>query len=105
MLAEEPARDFKFAGAFRPLGKIILKIAEQSRRRGITATDFFGRLMEARGRARGKPMPNAQLVREIMALVVAGHETTAGQLNWLWYRESVICIDYRSGSQLRYVGE
>jgi cytochrome P450 len=41
--------------------------------------------MEAPGRAHGQPMPDAQLVREIMTLVVAGHETTAGLLNWLWY--------------------
>jgi cytochrome P450 len=40
MLAEEPARDFKFAGVFRPLGRIILQIAEQRRRRGITARIF-----------------------------------------------------------------
>jgi cytochrome P450 len=85
ILAEEPARDFEFAEAFRPLGKIIRQIAEQRRRDGITAADFLSRLMEARDRAHGKPMSDAQLVREIMTLIVAGHETTAGLLNWLWY--------------------
>ena len=30
-------------------------------------------------------MPDAQLAREVMTLVVAGHETTAGLLNWMWY--------------------
>jgi cytochrome P450 len=30
-------------------------------------------------------MPDGQLVREIMTLIVAGHETTASTLNWTWY--------------------
>ena len=85
ILAEESARNFEFAGAFRPLGKIILEIAAQRRRDNIMATDFLGRLMRARDRERGQPMPDAQLVREVMTLVVAGHETTAGLLNWMWY--------------------
>ena len=30
-------------------------------------------------------MPDAQLAREVLNLVVAGHETTASLLNWMWY--------------------
>jgi cytochrome P450 len=30
-------------------------------------------------------MPEGQLAREVMTLIVAGHETTAGLLNWMWY--------------------
>ena len=30
-------------------------------------------------------MPDAQLAREILTLVIAGHETTASVLNWIWY--------------------
>ena len=41
--------------------------------------------MQARDRERGEPMPDAQLAREVMTLIVAGHETTAGLLNWMWY--------------------
>src|SRR5260370_15525685 len=77
ILAGESARDFEFATAFRPLGKIILQIAAQRRRDSSTATDLLGRLMQARDRERGEPMPDGQLVREIMTLIVAGHETTA----------------------------
>ncbi len=85
ILAGESARNFEFATAFRPLGKIILQIAAQRRRDSSTATDLLGRLMQARDRERGEPMPDGQLVREIMTLIVAGHETTAGLLNWMWY--------------------
>jgi cytochrome P450 len=85
ILAGESARDFEFAAAFRPLSKIIVEIAAQRRRDNTIAADFLGRLMEARDRERGEPMPDAQLAREVMTLVVAGHETTAGLLNWMWY--------------------
>jgi cytochrome P450 len=30
-------------------------------------------------------MPDAQLAREVMTLIVAGHETTSSLLNWMWY--------------------
>jgi cytochrome P450 len=45
---------------------------------------MLGLLMEARDRQR-RAMPDSQLVREIMTLIFAGHETTASTLNWTWY--------------------
>jgi cytochrome P450 len=85
ILAEESARNLEFAQVFSPLGKIILQIAARRRQCGTTATDILGRLMQARDREHEEPMPDAQLAKEVMTLVVAGHETTAGLLNWLWY--------------------
>lgn len=41
--------------------------------------------MEARDRESGQVMPERQLVSEVMTLIVAGHETTASTLNWVWY--------------------
>jgi cytochrome P450 len=85
ILAEVPARNVEFAQAFYPLGKFVLQIAAQRRRDNRIASDFLGKMMQARDRECGELMPDAQLVREIMTLVVAGHETTAGLLNWMWY--------------------
>jgi len=85
ILANEPARDLEFAQAFSPIGKTILQIAARRRQCDRTATDILGKLMQARDRERGEPMSDAQLAKEVMTLVVAGHETTAGLLNWLWY--------------------
>jgi cytochrome P450 len=85
IVAEETARDLGFAQVFRPLGKVIVEIAARRRRDGTPATDFLGIMMQSRHRERGEPMPDAQLAREAMTLIVAGHETTAGLLNWLWY--------------------
>ena len=41
--------------------------------------------MKARSRQDRQPMPDGQLVNEILTLIVAGHETTASTLNWTWY--------------------
>ncbi len=84
--AEEASRDLGFAGELVALRKLVLLIAEQRRREGrVSETDSLGMLMGARDRHGGEPMEDAQLAREIVNLVVAGHETTASLLNWMWY--------------------
>ena len=80
ILAKEAARNFEFAQTFRPLGKVILEIAARRRRDNIEAADFLGKRMQARDREHGEPMSDAQLSREVITLIVAGHETTAGLL-------------------------
>jgi cytochrome P450 len=84
-LAAEATRDFRFAEILGPLRKLVLDLRAQRRHKGGTYADTLGVLMEARDREHGKPMPEAQLAREIINLVVAGHETTASLLNWMWY--------------------
>jgi enediyne biosynthesis protein E7 len=85
VLSEEPARDLEFIEKFRSLGRVVTEIATQRRRQGLISRDFLGILMEARARDSGLPMPDRQLVNEVMTLIVAGHETTASTLNWTWY--------------------
>jgi len=85
IVSDEHARTMHFAESFRPLRKIVLEIALQRRARKVSGSDFLGMLMEARDEKTGQPMSDAQLVNEIVTLVVAGHETTASTLNWAWY--------------------
>jgi cytochrome P450 len=85
ILAEESARNLQFAQSFRPLSHLILDIAEQRRCRPKADTDIVGIMMGARDRHTGKAMSDSQLAKEVMTLIVAGHETTAGLLNWIWY--------------------
>jgi cytochrome P450 len=85
ILSDEAARNLQFAEAFRPLGKVVIDVAKLRRSQNRTATDMLGMLMEARGRNNGKGMSDRELVSEIMTLIVAGHETTASTLNWVWY--------------------
>ncbi|HTW94728.1 MAG TPA: cytochrome P450 [Tepidisphaeraceae bacterium] len=84
ILSDESARNLQFAQRFRPLGKIVSQVAGQRRKQNRTATDMLGMLMKARDR-RNQAMPDSQLVCEVMTLIVAGHETTASTLNWVWH--------------------
>ena len=83
--AEEAARDLHFAQTLDPLRKLVLWIVAQRRRENRISADSLGVMMQARDRDSGQPMPDAQLAREVLNLVVAGHETTASLLNWMWY--------------------
>jgi cytochrome P450 len=85
VVSEEAARNLEFAVVFTSLGKTILTVAERRRREGRVSSDFLTMLMQARDRESGLGMSDAQLVKEIMTLIVAGHETTASTLNWVWY--------------------
>jgi len=84
ILSDEPARNLEFAQRFTRLGKIVSEVAGQRRKLNKTATDMLGTLVAARD-PKGQAMPDSLLVREIMTLIVAGHETTASTLNWTWY--------------------
>jgi cytochrome P450 len=85
LITEEAARNFEFATAFAALGDAILEVATRRRQESSEYPDFLGLFMRARDRDSGAPMSDAQLVKEIKTLVIAGHETTASTLNWTWY--------------------
>ncbi len=84
ILADESARDLRFAQRFTALRKIVSGVVGQRRKQNRAATDTLGMLMAARDQ-KGQAMPDSQLVSEIITLIVAGHETTASTLNWTWY--------------------
>lgn len=85
VLSGESARNLQFAQTFRPLGRLIAGIATQRRQHDRTGRDILGMLMDARVKQSGATMSDAQLTSEVLTLIVAGHETTASTLNWIWY--------------------
>jgi len=85
ILAEEPVRDLKFAQNFIPLRKVVRELIDQRRAEGRTGRDILGILMAGRDRRTEEASPDRQLVSEMVTLVVAGHETTAATLAWVWY--------------------
>jgi cytochrome P450 len=85
LLSQEPARNIEFATAFRSLGKIIREVIERRRKESGASSDVLGIMMDARDPQNGRLMEDAQLIDEILTLIVAGHETTASTLNWAWY--------------------
>ncbi len=86
LLCEEPTRDLAFAQEFRAVRKIIRQVMERRRDAAAPYTDdFLGVLMQAREPGNGQLMGDAQIVSEVLTLIVAGHETTASTLNFCWY--------------------
>jgi len=83
IIAEE-SRNLEFAQTCKALSRIIVQIATERRAAGRNDADILGMMMQSRDRE-GQPMADAQLAREALTLVIAGHETTASVLNWIWY--------------------
>lgn len=85
ILCIEPTRDLHFMQLFRPLRSIVSQIMSDRRERNSNSSDILDTLMSIRDREDGRPMPDGQIVTEMMTLIVAGHETTAATLAWVWH--------------------
>jgi len=85
MLVEDVTRDLKLAMRFRALTRHVSGIMQKRRDQQRVEHDFLSLLMETRDKDTLQPMADRALVDEVMTIIVAGHETTAGTLNWAWY--------------------
>ena len=85
LLTEETERNLGFAYKFRALSKLIMDCVNRRRAQNQEKFDLLAMLMGARDRKSGEAMSDKQLLDEVMTLIVAGHETTASALNWMWY--------------------
>lgn len=85
VVSKEQGRNLQFAFKFRSLSKLVAGLIERRRREKEEHFDYIAMLMSARDKESGEPMGERQLIDEILTLVVAGHETTASGLNWMWY--------------------
>ncbi len=84
-LAEDATRDLQTAVRFRGLGAHILELVAERRSTGARPFDFLSMLLDARDRKTGRAMTDKELLDEVNTLIIAGHETSAGTLNWAWY--------------------
>jgi cytochrome P450 len=62
----------------------LTRILDEHRRKQPTAETFLSALVNARDE-HGKPLSEQQLRDELVAIFVAGHETAANALAWVWY--------------------
>lgn len=85
LLVQDPTRDLKFAMRFRQLTHHVLAMMNARREENRTEKDFLSMLMSTVNKDTGDHMPDNAIVDEVMTIIVAGHETTAGTLNWVWY--------------------
>ena len=98
-LTEDTTRDLAVAMRFRQLGKLIQKVIDSRRHVSGEAgggpssngqqdiDDLLSALMAATDK-NGTNMTDKELIDEVMTMIIAGHETSAGTLNWVWYELS-----------------
>ncbi|MFY0545153.1 cytochrome P450 [Brevibacillus sp. H7] len=78
--------NLKFREAAETLDKAIYAIIDERRRTGNTErTDLLGMLLAARDEDDGTGMTDKQVRDEVMTIFLAGHETTANTMSWIWY--------------------
>ncbi len=84
-ILQDARRDTRFAYEFRQLAREVRLVVAKRRARRGRGFDLLQVLLDARDAGTGEAMSDAEVVDEVMTLVVAGHETTASTLNWTWW--------------------
>ncbi len=77
--------NISFNSASKKLDNIIYGIIESRRKTKQEHNDLLSMLMNAKDEETGESMSDLQLRDEVMTIFIAGHETTAIALSWLWY--------------------
>lgn len=83
-LSDEFARDMRAVTRLRGVRKLVQEIIDERRSTHRSEADFLSALLSARDKD-DKGLSDREVIDEVMTLVVAGYETTAGTLNWAWY--------------------
>ncbi|MDJ0749609.1 MAG: cytochrome P450 [Woeseiaceae bacterium] len=84
-LSRDSTRDLSVVMKVRHLRELLTSIIKHRRAgRGSQHFDFLSMYLEATDK-QGKRFSDRELLDEIMTLIVAGFETSANTLNWVWY--------------------
>jgi cytochrome P450 len=84
-LSRDSTRDLSVVMKVRHLRILLLSIIEDRRSgRGSEEFDFLMMYLQATDK-NGQQFSDAELLDELMTLIVAGFETSANTLNWVWY--------------------
>jgi len=75
---------FRFHRRVAEIDEIIFRIISERRASGRDEGDLLSMLLQAQDED-GSQMDDRQLRDEVMTLFLAGHETTALTLSWIWY--------------------
>jgi cytochrome P450 len=83
-LSRDSKRDLSVVMKVRDLRKMLLEIIADRRSRDEVEFDFLSMYMQATDKS-GEHFTDKELLDELMTLIVAGFETSANTLNWVWY--------------------
>jgi cytochrome P450 len=75
----------RFRKAVKVLDQVMHDLIQTHRRLAVNESNLLSMLIHARDPDTGEGMTDAQLRDEVVTLFLAGHETTANALTWLWY--------------------
>ncbi len=75
----------RFYQAVRTLDAIVYRIIAERRVSASAPDDLLGMLVSARDAETGEGMSDRQIRDEVMTIFLAGHETTANTLAWVWH--------------------
>lgn len=78
-------RNRRLNAAIRSLDGVVQGIIDERRQHNADSGDLLSMLLLARDEETGEGMNDRQLRDEVMTLLLAGHETTANALTWMWY--------------------
>ncbi|RZV34227.1 MAG: cytochrome P450 [Chromatiales bacterium] len=84
-LSRDSTRDLSVVMKVRRLRELLLSIIEDRRAgKGSRHFDFLSMYLDATDK-QGNSFSDSELLDELMTLIVAGFETSANTLNWVWY--------------------
>ncbi|MCH9694815.1 MAG: cytochrome P450 [Gammaproteobacteria bacterium] len=84
-LSRDSKRDLSVVLKVRQLRELLMTIIDERRSRtGEAPFDFLAMYMNAADK-QGNTFTDAELLDELMTLIVAGFETSANTLNWAWF--------------------
>jgi cytochrome P450 len=75
----------RFKKAVRDLDTVIYRMIERRRDTAASGKDLLSLLMQAKDDETNVQMTEKQLRDEVLTLLIAGHETTANVLAWIYY--------------------
>jgi cytochrome P450 len=78
-------RNRRFLRARRTLDEVVYGIIRERRGRAADTGDLLSMLLMARDEETGEGMSDEQLRDEVLTILIAGHETGAAALAWVWY--------------------
>lgn len=79
------ARARRFAAIFRPLDDEIARMIAAREGSADRPDDLLSRLMAARDAETGAALSPQEIRDEVVTIFLAGHETTATAMTWIWY--------------------
>ncbi len=79
------SREARMAALFQPLDDAIGAMIAAREAGGAASNDLLARLIAARDETTGAGLSAREIRDEIITIFVAGHETTANAMTWIWY--------------------